>query len=96
MIAGSFAGTELRYRPGRGQHALAGTNANLIALTRRHLSDLQRTPAFVLIRESGVAPLDLPAVPQLLQAERADPGPADGRPPCSIGRVTGSLRPGLS
>ena len=76
MIAGSFAGTELRYRPGRGQHPLVGTNANLIALTRRHLSDLQRTPAFVLVRESGVAPLDLPAVPQLLQAERADPGPA--------------------
>jgi len=70
-VAGSFAGTTLRYRNSRS--ALAGTRATGIPLTEGRLSLLQRNPGFVLVREHGARRVDSP---QLLQAQRADEGPA--------------------
>ena len=68
-IAGSFAGTTLRYA-GDG---LVGSRATQIPLIRCRLTELQRTPGFVFVRERGSAPVDATGV---LQAERADDGPA--------------------
>jgi 2-polyprenyl-6-methoxyphenol hydroxylase-like FAD-dependent oxidoreductase len=68
-IAGSFAGTGLRYH-GSG---IVGTRATQIPLIGWRLTEQQRTPGFVLIRERGTAPVDVVGV---LQAERADDGPA--------------------
>jgi 2-polyprenyl-6-methoxyphenol hydroxylase-like FAD-dependent oxidoreductase len=67
-IAGSFAGTTLRYA-GRD---IIGTRATQIPLVGDRLTELQRTSGFVLIRERGTAPVAA-GVPQ---AERADRGPA--------------------
>ncbi|MDZ7882578.1 MAG: FAD-dependent monooxygenase [Mycobacterium sp.] len=65
-VAGSFSGIGLRY--GR-----VGVRAAQIPLVSGTLTELQRTPGFVLVREHGAAQL---AVCGLLQAERADAGPA--------------------
>ena len=72
-VAGSFAGTTLRYSHHGGDHPLVGTRATQIPLTAGRLTRLQRLPRFVFIREYGSAEVDA-AGP--LQAERADPGPA--------------------
>ncbi|WP_433204053.1 FAD-dependent oxidoreductase [Nocardia sp. CA-107356] len=71
-IAGSFAGTTLRYPHHRGEHPVVGTRATEIPLAGDRLTVLQRTPGFVLIREHGTPPVDI----GLRQAERTDPGPA--------------------
>lgn len=65
-VAGSFSGVGLRY--GR-----VGVRAAQIPLVSGRLTELQRTPGFVLVREHGAAPRE---VFGLLQAERADDGPA--------------------
>ena len=70
-VAGSFAGTTLRYARRPGESALVGTRATQIPLTRDRLTELQREPGFVLVRESGRSPFD---VTDLHQAERADAG----------------------
>ncbi|ORA08783.1 FAD-dependent oxidoreductase [Mycobacterium asiaticum] len=73
-VAGSFAGTTLRYARRRGDHPLVGTRATQIPLTQGRLTELQRIlPGFVLVREKGAAVVD--AV-DLHQAERCDDGPA--------------------
>lgn len=72
-VAGSFAGTELRYPRRRGEHKLVGTRATEIPLLRGQLTQLQRDAGFVLIREHGTSPAD---VHGLAEAERADAGPA--------------------
>lgn len=68
-VAGSFAGTGLRY-PGIGR---VGTRATQIPLTDGRVTELLRTPGFVLVRERGA-----PAVECFdgEQAERGDDGPA--------------------
>lgn len=68
-VAGSFAGTGLRY----GKTGLVGTRATEIPLTDGQLTELQRTPGFVLIREHGTG---LVGGTSVLQAERSDAGPA--------------------
>ena len=72
-VAGSFAGTTLRYRHRRGESPLVGTRATQIPLTRGRLTEVQRSPGFVLIREHGTAPLDTGG---MAQVQRADNGPA--------------------
>lgn len=72
-IAGSFAGTTLRYAHRECENSLVGTRATQISLTRGRLTELQRAPGFVLVREHGTPPVDLAGV---RQAERADSGPA--------------------
>jgi hypothetical protein len=69
LVAGSFAGTTLRY----GRRGLVGTRATQIPLVAGRLTELQRTGGSVLVREHGAAPVDAPG---MLQAERADHGPA--------------------
>ncbi|OBJ47364.1 FAD-dependent oxidoreductase [Mycobacterium sp. 1423905.2] len=71
-VAGSFAGTTLRYPHRRGESPLVGTRATQIPLTHGRLTQLQRAPGFVLVREQGNPSVDI----DLLQAERADSGPA--------------------
>ena len=72
-VAGSFAGTTLRYAHRAGESALVGTRATQIPLTQDRLTQLQREPGFVLIRERGAPAVD---VTDLHQAQRADSGPA--------------------
>jgi 2-polyprenyl-6-methoxyphenol hydroxylase-like FAD-dependent oxidoreductase len=72
-IAGSFAGTTLRYVHRADESGLVGTRATQIPLIGEHLTQLQREPGFVLIRECGRAAI---SVTDLHQAERADAGPA--------------------
>jgi 2-polyprenyl-6-methoxyphenol hydroxylase-like FAD-dependent oxidoreductase len=72
-VAGSFAGTTLRYPHRRGESPLVGTRATQIPLVHGRITALQRLPGFVLVRERGARAID---VPGLLQAERADAGPA--------------------
>src|SRR6476469_2135715 len=72
-VAGSFAGTELRYAHGPGDSPLVGTRATEIPLVEGPLTHLQRSAGFVLIREHGAAPGDGPGV---VEAERTDAGPA--------------------
>ncbi|BAX90280.1 FAD-dependent oxidoreductase [Mycobacterium shigaense] len=72
-VAGSFAGTTLRYGARRGDSALAGTRATQIPLTHGRITQLQRQGGFVFVRERGAAPV---GVFGLLEAERADDGPA--------------------
>jgi 2-polyprenyl-6-methoxyphenol hydroxylase-like FAD-dependent oxidoreductase len=69
FVAGSFAGTTLRY----GRRGPVGTRADAIPLVEGRLTHLQRGGGFVLIREYGAAPVETPG---MLQAERADRGPA--------------------
>ncbi|WP_431238386.1 FAD-dependent oxidoreductase [Mycolicibacterium aichiense] len=68
-MAGSFAGTGLRY----GRRGPVGTRATQIPLAEGRLTELQRTPWFVVIRERGTDPVEASGV---LQAERTDAGPA--------------------
>jgi hypothetical protein len=72
-VAGSFAGTELRYARGPGDSPLVGTRATEIPLVEGPLTHLQRFAGFVLIRERGAAPGDAAGV---VEAERTDAGPA--------------------
>ena len=73
-VAGSFAGTTLRYTRQKGDSPLVGTRATQIRLTQDRLTELQRHfPGFVFVREHGTPAVDLLGV---LQAERADTGPA--------------------
>jgi hypothetical protein len=73
-VAGSFAGTTLRYARHRGESLLVGTRATQIPLMQGRLTELLRVlPGFVLIRERGAAPVD--AI-DLHQAERSGGGPA--------------------
>jgi hypothetical protein len=72
-VAGSFAGTTLRYAHRPGESALVGTRATQIPLIGDRLTELQREPGFVLIRERGRSAVN---VTDLHQAERADGGPA--------------------
>ncbi|OBI80431.1 FAD-dependent oxidoreductase [Mycobacterium sp. 1245805.9] len=69
LVAGSFAGTTLRY----GRRGPVGTRATQIPLVEGRLAELQRTGGFVLVRERGAAPVEAPGT---IQAERADDGPA--------------------
>jgi 2-polyprenyl-6-methoxyphenol hydroxylase-like FAD-dependent oxidoreductase len=69
LVAGSFAGTTLRY----GRRGPVGTRATQIPLVEGRLTELQRTGGFVLVRERGAAPVEASG---MLQAERADDGPA--------------------
>ncbi|CAJ1581974.1 FAD-dependent oxidoreductase [[Mycobacterium] wendilense] len=68
-VAGSFAGTMLRYGPG---HGLIGRRATAVPLIGPRLTELQRTPGFVLVRERGARALDV----ELRQAQRATDGDA--------------------
>jgi 2-polyprenyl-6-methoxyphenol hydroxylase-like FAD-dependent oxidoreductase len=73
-VAGSFAGTTLRYAHRNGESPLVGTRGTQIPLTQGRLTQLQRVlPGFVFIREREAKPVD---AAELLQAERADRGPA--------------------
>jgi 2-polyprenyl-6-methoxyphenol hydroxylase-like FAD-dependent oxidoreductase len=72
-VAGSFAGTALRYAHQKGENSSVGTRATQIALTQGRLTELQRVPGFVFVREHGAPPVDVVGI---LQAERADSGPA--------------------
>ncbi|HUH71051.1 MAG TPA: FAD-dependent oxidoreductase [Mycobacterium sp.] len=72
-VAGSFAGTTLRYGHREGESTLVGTRATQIPLTQGRLTQLQRQPGFVFVRERGALAVDAPG---LLQAERADAAPA--------------------
>ncbi len=72
-VAGSFAGTELRYPRQRGEGPFVGTRATEIPLRQGKLAHLQRSPGFVLIRERGTAQAEVPGV---MEAERTDAGPA--------------------
>jgi len=72
-VAGSFAGTTLRYAHRPEEGALVGTRATQIPLMQDRLTELQREPGFVLVRENGRSSFD---VTDLHQAERADSGPA--------------------
>ena len=72
-IAGSFAGTSLRYAHRRGEHRLVGTRAVQIPLVGARLTELQRDGGWVLIVECGGA---TPMGAGVRSAERADPGPA--------------------
>jgi 2-polyprenyl-6-methoxyphenol hydroxylase-like FAD-dependent oxidoreductase len=72
-VAGSFAGTTLRYAHS-GESQLVGTRATQIPLLRGLVTELQRVlPGFVLVRERGANPVD---AGEFVQAERADGGPA--------------------
>ncbi len=73
VVAGSFAGTTLRYAHLARESALVGTRATQIPLTQDPLTQVQREPGFVLIRERGAAVVD---VTDLHQAQRTDSGPA--------------------
>lgn len=75
-VAGSFAGTELRYPHGRGRHRLVGTRATEVPLAAGRLVELQRRPGFVLARARGTGPLTGPDAARVQQAERLDGGPA--------------------
>ncbi|MBV9923130.1 MAG: FAD-dependent monooxygenase, partial [Pseudonocardia sp.] len=92
LVAGSFAGTALRYPRGRGQHKLVGTRATEVPLVEGRLTVLQRTPGFLLAREHG-APV--PDVAGVQHAERGDGGPALlVRPDGYIAWVGRSAEPG--
>jgi 2-polyprenyl-6-methoxyphenol hydroxylase-like FAD-dependent oxidoreductase len=72
-VAGGFAGTTLRYAHRKAESSLVGTRATQIPLTQGRVTELQRVHGFVLVRERGTPPVDVVGV---LQAERADSGPA--------------------
>jgi 2-polyprenyl-6-methoxyphenol hydroxylase-like FAD-dependent oxidoreductase len=72
-IAGSFAGTTLRYARRRGESRLVGTRATQIPLRHGRITELQRLPGFVFVRERGAPVVDAAWLPQ---AARTDDGPA--------------------
>lgn len=72
-IAGSFSGVTLRYPRRHDQHRLVGTRAYQVPLRGTRLSELLRTPGFVLVRTAAEQPAtDI----DVIQAQRADDGPA--------------------
>ncbi|QLL07624.1 FAD-dependent oxidoreductase [Mycobacterium vicinigordonae] len=71
-VAGSFAGTTLRYAHGRDENPMVGTRATQIPLAQGRLTELQRTPGFIFIRERGADQVTT----DVRQIERADDGPA--------------------
>lgn len=77
LVAGSFAGTELRYPPPDGQSDLVGTRATEVPLHEGRLTELQRLPGFVLIRErANTSTMQKPGPNLLVQAQRVDDGPS--------------------
>jgi 2-polyprenyl-6-methoxyphenol hydroxylase-like FAD-dependent oxidoreductase len=77
VVAGSFAGTELRYPSSDGQSDLVGTRATEVPLHEGRLTELQRRPGFVFIRENGTAStMQNPGTDLLVHARRTDDGPA--------------------
>jgi 2-polyprenyl-6-methoxyphenol hydroxylase-like FAD-dependent oxidoreductase len=70
LVAGSFAGTELRYPRGRHDHPLVGTRATEVPLAGPRLTELQRRCGWVLIGRSGTG------YPGIVEAARTDAGPA--------------------
>lgn len=72
-IAGSFAGTGLRYRSQPGESKLVGSRAEPIPLAGHPLATVQRTPGFVFVRERDAAPITRST---LRQTRRCDDGPA--------------------
>ncbi|GBG37674.1 FAD-dependent monooxygenase [Mycobacterium montefiorense] len=72
-IAGSFAGTTLRYATRKGESPLVGTRATQIPLRHGQIGKLLRLPGFVFVRERGAPCIDAAGLPQ---AERTDDGPA--------------------
>lgn len=72
-VAGSFAGTTLRYPGDRGDSPLVGTRATTIPLMAGRLTELQRVPGFVLILEREAPP---PPATAVRLAHRVDAGPA--------------------
>ncbi|MBO0678688.1 FAD-dependent monooxygenase [Mycolicibacterium sp. S2-37] len=72
-VAGGFAGTTLRYPHAAGESALVGTRATQVPLVGCRLTELQRTPGFVLAGERGTQPV---VAENVLHAERSDGGPA--------------------
>lgn len=85
-IAGSFAGTTLRYARPRGSHRLVGTRAAQVPLREGRLSEILRRPGFVLVREQHAPPLaedvleaasaGSSAAGGVQQVQRTDAGPA--------------------
>ncbi|AWB91406.1 FAD-dependent oxidoreductase [Aeromicrobium chenweiae] len=73
-VAGSFAGTTLRYPRRPGDHALVGTRATEIPLVDDNVMNVLREGRFVLVRERGGEPVGAPS--RVAEAERADHGPA--------------------
>ncbi|GAA3593031.1 FAD-dependent monooxygenase [Kineosporia mesophila] len=74
LIAGSFAGTGLRYARGRGGGRLVGTRAAGIPLVGERLTRVQRNGRWVLIlRAEDEAP---ESVPHVIPVRRDDDGPA--------------------
>ena len=73
VVAGSFAGTTLRYAHRVGESALVGTRATQVPLAHGRLTRMQRVPGFVFVRERGASGFEAPG---LLHAQRADSGPA--------------------
>ncbi|NMM91684.1 FAD-dependent oxidoreductase [Rhodococcus sp. SRB_17] len=77
VIAGSFAGTELTYPSEAGESKLVGTRATEVPLYEGRLTELQRRPGFVLIREhDSISTMDNGGREFLIQARRTDVGPA--------------------
>jgi 2-polyprenyl-6-methoxyphenol hydroxylase-like FAD-dependent oxidoreductase len=74
-VAGSFAGTELRYGQARKEHQLVGTPATQVPLAEGRLTQLQRQAGFVLVhaREETVRQ---PGTARVTVARRTDEGPA--------------------
>jgi 2-polyprenyl-6-methoxyphenol hydroxylase-like FAD-dependent oxidoreductase len=75
-IAGSFAGTGLRYPAGPGRDSLVGTRATEVPLDGCRLTELQRRPGFVLVVERDAPSGRGLDVRQLLHTRRTDGGPA--------------------
>ena len=73
FVAGTFAGTTLRYAHRRGESPLVGTRATQIPLVGTRLTKMQRTGLFVFVRERGGVRADTAG---MFEAERADDGPA--------------------
>lgn len=73
LLAGNFAGTEIRYARRRGQHPLVGTRATEVPLVGKRLTEVQRRPGFVLIRPRNSGPV---AAAEVVRVERTDDGPA--------------------
>jgi hypothetical protein len=74
-VAGSFAGTELRYAHGREEHQLVGTRATEVPLAEGRLTQIQRQPGFVLVR-TREEPARQPGTERVTFARRTDAGPA--------------------
>jgi 2-polyprenyl-6-methoxyphenol hydroxylase-like FAD-dependent oxidoreductase len=71
-IAGSFAGVTLRYPHRWHEHPLVGSRATEVPLIEGRLTQQQRNPGFLLVRESDTPPIDT----TVRQASRTDDGPA--------------------